>query len=183
VHPVGPDGQLLGSDGLPLLPATCVLAGPGVKRSDATTPLSTRTKLSQPRTILLKNDLLYVEERGRKRITAFRLGSTSCLDGNVAAPGNFCPLVPRGKKGKKKKPQQADDRTDPQNNYDSLAFDPTSETIFGTQFFRGRIDAYHLAADGTLPKHTTLRSDEDIRMSPVGLVASNHFLYVAAGAF
>jgi 6-phosphogluconolactonase (cycloisomerase 2 family) len=183
VHPVGPDGQLLGSDGLPLLPATCLLSGPDQKRSDATTPLSTRTKLSQPRTVLLKDDLLYVEEQGRKRIAVFRLGSTSCLDGNVAAPGNFCPLVPSGKKGKKMKPQAAEAKTDPENTYDALAFDDSKSTILGTQFFHGRVDAYKLTPDELVPKHTSLRSDEDIRMSPVGLVASGKFLYVSGGAF
>jgi hypothetical protein len=75
------------------------------------------------------------------------------------------------------------------------------ETLIGSQFFRGRLDAFRLQPPGKsncklttcpgtgtrccLPRKESARSAEDLRMSPVGLAVApapdGQVLYVAAG--
>jgi hypothetical protein len=98
------------------------------------------------------------------------------------------------------KPQQATSRTTSQFNYEGMVFSgPDDTVIIGAQFFRGRIDSYRVDYSPAnvkriLPKHTKQRSKEDLRMSPVGILASpprmmtepetaGRFLYVSGGAF
>ena len=76
------------------------------------------------------------------------LGTASCLDGKVAAPGNFCPLVPRGKKGKKMKPQQATSRTTSQFNYEGMVFSGPDDTVIIGAGAAGLAAASELAAKG-----------------------------------
>ena len=55
-------------------------------------------------------------------------------------------------------------------------------TIIGAQFQKGRIDAFSLNDDGTLPSGATRTTKADIRTSPFRMFVSNGVLYVGAGA-
>lgn len=55
-------------------------------------------------------------------------------------------------------------------------------TVFATEFQRGRVDAYRLQpADNRFIVKKPKRTDEDVRTSPVGLIAHGNVLYVASG--
>jgi 6-phosphogluconolactonase (cycloisomerase 2 family) len=176
VFAIDPNGQL------PATPEECRPGTAEDERPAATAPLSYRNRLFRPKSFLVAGDMLYVEERGRKQITAFKLGGFSKEDFSCEAPpGNFCPLAARGKKGKTK-PQPVASRTAGQVNYEGLVLDRTGTTLLGAQFFRGRIDAYRLRKDGRLRKRPSRSSREDLRMSPVRMaVSEDNVLYVAAG--
>lgn len=159
------------------------------ERSDATTPFSYRDRLARPKTVLVDNGMLYVEERARRQITAFQL----MPDGNFAAP------TPAGKKGKQLKPQPISSRTKQVVGYEDLVFGsnpppvdenddgkvdppPRQTTLIGAGFVRGRIDSYRLAdAPKTLHHQPTRTSKQDLRMTPVRMTVDGKVLYVAAG--
>jgi hypothetical protein len=55
-------------------------------------------------------------------------------------------------------------------------------TLFGTEFQRGRVDAYRIEpTEKRFIAKRPRRSEEDVRTSPVGLVAVDDVLYVAGG--
>jgi 6-phosphogluconolactonase (cycloisomerase 2 family) len=132
-----------------------------------TEPSSERRKLQNPKAFVIKDGVLYVEERARRRITAFRL----LPDGNFEEPTE--------NENGKKKWQPAESKTARLVNYEGLELFGTR--IFASQFFKGRIDAYLILDDGRIRSHPT-RSEEDLSMSPVRMTTSpDGVLYVAAG--
>lgn len=54
--------------------------------------------------------------------------------------------------------------------------------LFGTVFGKGRIDAYVLEPDGTLPRRPTRHTRKNLFRTPVGLAALGQVLFVAAGS-
>jgi 6-phosphogluconolactonase (cycloisomerase 2 family) len=54
-------------------------------------------------------------------------------------------------------------------------------TILGSQFIDGRIDAYRIRDDGTVPGQPTKTTRGNVRTTPVGLAVRNDVLYVATG--
>jgi len=161
IFPIGPDGSLQAQ------PAECRPARSGEDRPPVTTPLSERRKLQRPKAFLIAGDMLYVEERLLRKITAFHL----------QPDGTFFPPTVTGKKTRQQRPAS---RTDRILQYEDLV--PHRSTLLGAQFFRGRIDAYRLRADGRLPKQPTRTSVADVRLTPVRVRASDDdVLYVAAG--
>jgi 6-phosphogluconolactonase (cycloisomerase 2 family) len=181
----------LGSDGS--LPATdCHLATKGRSRSDRTTPYALRTNLHTPESFIIDGDTIYVEQRGAKRIAAFRLeadGAWACpttKDGGPAVNDTLkCPcLDPTDTKTcptKKLKQQKSLSRTNTVFPYTDLLLE--GSTLIGSQFFHGRVDAYVINSDGTLPKSPSGTTEEDVRMSPVRMTVSadGRTLYVSAG--
>jgi 6-phosphogluconolactonase (cycloisomerase 2 family) len=157
--------------GVRVLPAQCQPARPGVPRTDETEPLSYRNRLARPKTVLIEDGMLYVEERSRRQITAFEL----MPDGNFAAP------TPAGKKGRKLKPQPISSRTQQVVGYENLVFDTSRQTLIGAGFVRGRIDSYRLGEDRNVRRQPTRTSQQDLRMTPVRMTVGGRVLYVAAG--
>jgi 6-phosphogluconolactonase (cycloisomerase 2 family) len=182
----------LGADGS--LPSTgCHGARKGEPRTEPTTPYSHRTKLRVPESFLINGDLLYVEQRVAKRIAAYRLepdGGFTCPtthDGAPAADASLkCPC-PAGSDSttcppKKLQRQKSVSRTGSVFPYTDLIL-VRGPTLLGSQFFHGRIDAYRLKPDGSVPKAPNGHTTENLRTSPVRMTvrAGGSVLYVAAG--
>ena len=55
-------------------------------------------------------------------------------------------------------------------------------TILGAQFQTGRIDAFALSPDGTLPSGATRTTQANVATSPFRMFVSSGVLYVGAGA-
>ncbi|MGH7894853.1 MAG: hypothetical protein ACREQL_09300, partial [Candidatus Binatia bacterium] len=96
----------------------------------------------------------------------------------------------------KNKFQQPRGRTDIGFGYDALLIvpaagsssSPAASTLYGTQFYNGRIDVFSLS-NGLLPmkgeappQKTRLKTPDDLKTSPVRFVADDATLYVAAGS-
>ena len=157
--------------GARVLPAQCQPARQGVARTEETEPLSFRNRLARPKSVLIEDGMLYVEERSRRQITAFEL----MPDGNFAAP------TPAGKKGRRLKPQPVSSRTKQVVGYENVVFDASRQTLIGAGFVRGRIDSYRLGEDRNVRKQPTRTSQQDLRMTPVRMTVGGRVLYVAAG--
>jgi hypothetical protein len=98
-----------------------------------------RKQLRRPKAFVIVNGILYVEELNRKRISAFQL-----------VDGLFSPPTYADRKNQKPRP---DSTTNLQVTYQGLVHHLS--TLLGTQFPRGRVDAYRLGDDGRLPKQPT----------------------------
>ena len=172
-----------GTTGPALSGSTCLKAVRDT--TPVTSVLSTRTRLQGARSILLNGNVLFVEERFVKRVSTFAL----------TADGLFDPAVPVDKK-QKDKLQQRRGRTAKDSGYDALLIfppatvspPPTALTLYGTQFFHGRIDAFAIPAGGQLPMRpdpplkVKVRTKEDLKTSPVRMIAADATLYVAGGS-
>lgn len=165
VFGIAADGSLSGLDGAPLGPTDCTVAS----EETATVPLSARRRLQNIKAFVLVGNVIYAEDRGRRRIRAFRL----------QADGNFEPPVKE--EGKRKQWQPAESKTVPVAQYQGLVHHRSA--LIGTQFFRGRIDSYLLDAEGKLRRHPARLSEADLRLTPVRLLADENAVYVAAGEF
>jgi hypothetical protein len=122
--------------------------------------------------------MLYVEQRFRKRITAFRLKDGLFCDSDVQCPG-FDPMGSDKCKKKQEKrikqgksPRQcAADNVQFAQYEDVVRF---GDTLIGTQFFKNRVDFYRLKPDdlekGPLPKNHG-ESKVDVRITPVRATA------------
>jgi hypothetical protein len=227
----------------------CPSSACGVKRPQRTIPISTRRRLQKPKALIVVGDMVYVEERALKRITAFQLqpdgtfcdtplgektcvggdengeacgkdtdcpGGTctaeQCLGGSQAGasctsdsqcPGGVCgsdpgePCVPiletkgcaRRKAKREKRGQQCPaSLTGEVLQYEDVVL--AGETLLGTQYFKGRVDAYRLrpldkhdpgSPRVRLPSGPTVSSARDVVMTPVRALANGDVLYVAAG--
>jgi hypothetical protein len=213
VHPLRADG------GLPAMPDDCRNGPSDAERPPRTVPLSTRRRIQNPKAFILRGDMLYVEERARHRIISFQLqpdGTFCDVPGKVCAadPGTLCskdkdcaegdtcietepepcvsflqrPKCARGRGSKpKRKEQCAASATTHVLQYEDIVL--AGDTILGTQFFRGRVDAYRLKPDARLPDtprvklpgNPTRTSEQDVRMTPVRATVAGRTLYVAAG--
>ncbi len=156
--------------------SSCKQAG---ERPPVTQPLSSRRGLGQPKSIVLDGEILYVEERFRKRIAAFRLKDGLFCDSEAQCPGFDTMGSERCKEKQAKrfangKPtrQCAASRTHVVVQYENLL--QFRETLLGTQFFKGRIDGYLLKPESTkgpLPERPAVISEVDLRMTPVRAIA------------
>jgi hypothetical protein len=186
VFDIAADGRLFGADHLPPETPLEQICGssnsdPDKKRSEPTEPFSERRKIADIKSFVIAGNLLYAEDRGRRRIRAFEL----MADGNFPAP------TPDPKPNQPDKViwPAATSKTKRVANYQQILH--FRDAILGTQFFRGRIDSYALnPADGSLPNGATNLSDDDLRLTPVRLIAAENLdggggatLYVAAGEF
>jgi 6-phosphogluconolactonase (cycloisomerase 2 family) len=161
-------------------------------------PYSQRQRLNGAAPIILLDGIIYVGQRFRQTISAFQL----CPNQFSAAP-NLCPLqgcCPTGgffqqpkldKAGMPKidtttklpefKYRQTNlSRTQNNIRYNALAL--AGRTIIGAQFQKGRIDAFSLNADGTLPSGATRTTQANVATSPFRMFVSNGVLYVGAGS-
>jgi len=171
VFGINPDGSLFGPNGSPLV-TDCRGATPEGPRPDPTPPLSERRKIHDVKTFVISGGFLYAEDRGRRRIKAFRLQP----DGNFPPPTIENPAKPN-----KKTWAKAESKTNSVAQYQMIALH--NQALIATQFFHGRIDSYALEADGNVPRKTKKRSNADLRYTPVRLVADQDVVYVAAGEF
>ena len=122
-----------------------------------TLPISERRRIERPRSFLILDDRVYVEEVETKRIKAFSL----------QPDGLFPPPTMVGKRLRWEKPVS---RTASVLGYaDLLLF---RSTLLASQFEKGRIDAYRLKPDGRLPRQPTRHTKEDVRTSPVRMTIS-----------
>jgi 6-phosphogluconolactonase (cycloisomerase 2 family) len=166
VFPINADGSL------PAAPDQC-RNRQDEKRPPKTAPSSVRNKLSGVKALALKDGVLYVVQRGVSKIDAFRL-----MD-----DGNFQAERTKGKNGKKKVYQKPLNTTDKIVIYEGMIL--YKNTLLVSNFGRGRIDAYAIRKgrrQGKLPKQPTVESQEDVRMSPVGIYAFGDVVYVGGGA-
>ncbi len=169
---------------------------------------SARRRLQRPKGFVLIGDMIYVEERALRQIIAFRLqpDGTFCdakhkdASGNQVAPEScgdpsyFLP-TPRCLRQQEKHQRQqcAASVTGRLLQYEGLVLAPGDgtappETLLGSQYFKGRLDAYRLRpeerlanAPVKLPMEPTFTSDPNPVMTPVRLTASAKAAYVAGG--
>jgi 6-phosphogluconolactonase (cycloisomerase 2 family) len=155
---------------IPATPALCRPLDENNNRPPDTGPVSERRKLNGPKSFLIADGILYVEERDVGRISSFRL----LPDGNFEPPTQS---------GDKRKFQKRESRTNVTVPYEQIVLH--GRTLFGSYFGRGRIDAFRLRDDGRLPGKRSAHTDEDVRMTPVGITTSleANVLYVGSGSF
>jgi hypothetical protein len=208
VHRINPDGSLLtpastcfeeAPEGADTLTYVAQVTTPWVSR---------RVKLFRPRPMSLVtidgSENLYVVQQSESRIRAF------AMVGHLFSPPNPYPDVsnipPPPSEGGTKEDQRARERfrrdlfgqrkykkgeqaqaLKPKSNgrgyrFGTVVVGPEGATLFGAQFFSGRVDAYPLDSGGL--KRSRPRSTEgDPKASPVGLVKHPDLpvLYVAGG--
>ncbi|HYR95845.1 MAG TPA: hypothetical protein VEM57_03875 [Candidatus Binatus sp.] len=171
-------------------------------------PDSVRTRIQNPKAIIVVGDMIYVEERALRRMIAFRLqpDGTFCDKKRNRTDKNdtffedctgFDPLASRAcarlqakaqAKGKRRQ-QCIASQTAEVLQYEGLALHPNGETLIGAQFFKGRVDSYRLRPDtrlpaaprSKLPRQPSAESEPDPRMTPVRLAVQGNTVYVAAG--
>jgi len=170
---------------------------PAVMRAD-----SARKRLQRPKAFIVVGDFIYVEERSIHRLTAFRLqpDGTFCdkgkdASGNVVAEscGDLAYFLPTSRcarrQAKEQRQQCAASKTASVLQYEDLVLHPGGETLIGTQYFKGRLDAYRLKPEPRLPDAPTVRlpkqptfiSTANPVMTPVRLTATDRAVYVAGG--
>ena len=170
--------------------------------SKVKTPDSERKRLQRPKAFLVVGDFVYVEERALRRLTAFRLqpDGTFCdrgkdANGNVVAEscGDIAYFLPTPacarRQAKKQRQQCAASTTGRILQYEGLVLHPGGDTLLGTEFFKGRVDAYRLKPEPRLagaprvrlPKGPTRFSEANPVMTPVRLTATEKAVYVAGG--
>jgi 6-phosphogluconolactonase (cycloisomerase 2 family) len=184
VYPIAADGSL------PAGPADCG------RKSQETCPLSERRKLRRPRAFVLDGDEIYVDSVDKRRIIGFTLSAgqfaapvqkktgvtaIACHDTTAKSTTTACVLCDAAGTVLKGpfRYQQSATRTHITRPYQDVVF--ADGSLLGSQFLRGRIDAFRLQTDGALPKQPTRSTTEDLRGSPVGLALRGRVLYVAGG--
>jgi 6-phosphogluconolactonase (cycloisomerase 2 family) len=173
------DGRLQ----LELQPADCHL---GKSPSTPTCPISARRKILRPRSFAIDGDHLYVESLFYHRIFAYRLTGGLFEPPVRKKTGEVVSVCLRDAKGDTLtdgpfKWQKPSSKTAAENAYQDVVLD--DGTLYGSQFLRGRVDAFRLKDTGELPKGAARTTKEDVRGSPVGVLARGNTLYVAAGEF
>ena len=170
--------------------------------SKVKTPDSERKRLQRPKAFVVVGDFVYVEERALRRLTAFRLqpDGTFCdrgkdANGNVVAEscGDIAYFLPTPacarRQAKKQRQQCAASTTGRILQYEGLVLHPGGDTLLGTEFFKGRVDAYRLKPEPRLagapmvrlPRGPTRFSEANPVMTPVRLTATEKAVYVAGG--
>jgi hypothetical protein len=165
---------------LQLAPTDCHL---GKTPSSPTCPLSVRRRLPRARSFILDGDHIYIESLIDRRLFAFQL-TNGLFDfpikkktGQVLSP---CLLDTAGNAVQGPfRFQKFSSRTRVISPYQDIVL--ANGSILGSQFLRGRVDAYRLTAAGELPQGTSRNTKADVRGSPVGLAALGNTLYVAGG--
>jgi len=185
VYQQGPDGNFLpGVDdtGAAVDPVGC---------STVVIPYSQRQKLNGAAPIILLDGIIYVGQRFRRAITAFQLCPNQFSSDPFLCPtGGFfrqqkvkndgTPKLDSKGQPEFKYRQKNLSRTHNDIRYNALAL--AGRTIIGAQFQKGRLDAFSLNDDGTLPSGATRTTKADIRTSPFRMFFDNGVLYVGAGA-
>jgi hypothetical protein len=156
-------------------------------------PYSQRQRLNGAAPMILLDGIIYVGQRFRRTISAYQL-----CPNQFSSDPEFCPTGGffRQQKFKKDGQPQVDSnntnlpvfkyrqmnlsRTHNDIRYNALAL--AGRTIIGAQFQKGRIDAFNLNDDGTLPSGATRTTKADVRTSPFRMFVSNGVLYVGAGS-
>lgn len=175
-------------------PDECGPSPKGGTRPPVTDPTatggSTRKNLREPKPLAIATiggvPFVYVDERGSRRISGFRLDpATVCTPPDpTLGLGNFCPADRIHPNTKKLRYQKPDSHTMPLILYEDLILH--GNTLLAANFGKGRIDAFLIPTSGPrtgkLPKKPTASSNQDVRMSPVHLTADGTVLYVATGA-
>lgn len=178
VYPLTPDAS--GRLQLQLTPGDCHL---GKSESPPTCPLSAQRKLPRARSFVVDGDHLYVESLIDRRLFAFVLtGGLFELPVRKKTGESVSPCLRDAAGNTVKGPfrwQKPSSKTQAFSPYQDVVLD--GGTLFGSQFLRGRVDAYHLTPGGELPRASTRSTKEDVRGSPVGLAARGNVLYVAGG--
>ena len=177
VYQLGPDGNFLDgvdSDGNPVSASSCTAV---------VVPYAQRRKLNGAAPLVLLDDILYVGERFRRAISSFQLCPNQfSSDPAVCPTGGFFNDPKTNNKGvstnRFRQPRLS--RTHNDIRYNALAL--AGRTILGAQFQKGRIDAFSLSDDGSLPSGATRITKADIRTSPFRMFVNNDVLYVGAGA-
>jgi len=177
VYQLGPDGNFLDgvdADGNPVAAVGC---------SAVVVPYAQRKRLNGAAPLVLLDNILYVGERFRRAISSFVLCPNQfSSDPATCPPGGFFTDPKTNKKGEvtNRFRQPRLSRTHNDIRYNALAL--AGRTILGAQFQKGRIDAFSLGDDGSLPSGATRTTKADIRTSPFRMFVSNGVLYVGAGA-
>ncbi len=177
-YSLGPDGRFIKcltdeeADDPNTAPPICTVPlGPEGCDKDADTnqPISRRKRLAGPGPIILDGDRIFISERFRKKVSVFQL-SADGLFSLVEKNNNPDKLVWR---------QPRLSGTTSEIRYNGLV--KANNTIIGTQFSEGRVDAYKLRSDGNLPGEPTHRTDKNVRSSPVRMTVRGNMLYVGGG--
>ncbi len=134
--------------------------------SIANQPISRRKKMAGPGPLILDGNRLFVSERFRRKVSVFDLN----------ADGTFATSPNKDDEPRWKQPRASSTKSG--IRYNGLV--KANNTILGTQFSDGRIDAYRLR-DGNLPNEPTQQTDKDVRSSPVRMTVRNNVLYVGGG--
>jgi hypothetical protein len=185
VYQLGPDGNFLpgvDSAGAAVNPVGC---------STVVVPYSQRQKMNGAAPIILLDGIIYVGQRFRRTISAFQLCPNQFSSDPFLCPtGGFfreqklkkdgTPKLDSNGQPEFKYRQKNLSRTHNDIRYNALAL--AGRTIIGAQFQKGRLDAFSLNADGTLPSGATRTTKADIRTSPFRMFFDNGVLYVGAGA-
>jgi hypothetical protein len=160
----------------------------GDDRPPLTRPTWCRRRLNSPRLAVDERGILYAHDRPRGKIFGFRELTPPTL---VDASDSSLPCTEETEScacsNKRAAQQRADAKTAAVAAYEDLLIE--NETLFGSEFQRGRIDAYRLVPDASrfIRRHPR-RSGEDVRMSPVGMTlrtdpvaGGDATLYLAGG--
>jgi hypothetical protein len=185
VYQLGPDGNFL-----PGVESTGAAVDP-VGCSKVVVPYSQRQKMNGAAPIILLDGIIYVGQRFRRTISAFQLCPNEFSSDPFLCPtGGFfrqqklkndgTPKLNSNGQPEFKYRQKNLSRTHNDIRYNALAL--ADRTIIGAQFQKGRLDAFSLNADGSLPSGATRTTMANITTSPFRMFVSNGVLYVGAGA-
>jgi len=200
IFPIDADGSLpvKPADPTDVPPRNCRIDVRQTAHSDAvakkdatldltTCPLAERRKLLTPDSFVISDaDILYVESLASRQIIAFTLTDglfVPAIKKKTGEPFDVCVAEKTNETTGKIKYQKALGKTNVTQQYHDITLFAPKGTIYGSQFTRGRLDAYHIKANGKLPKDPTRRTPEDARQTPVGITVSadGRTLYVAGG--
>jgi 6-phosphogluconolactonase (cycloisomerase 2 family) len=129
-------------------------------------PISRRKKMAGPGPLILDGNRLFVSERFRRKVSVF----------DLQANGTFATSLNKDDEPRWKQARASSTKSE--TRYNGLV--KANNTILGTQFSDGRIDAYRLN-DGNLPNQPTRQTEKDVRSSPVRMTVRNNVLYVGGG--
>lgn len=160
-------------------PASCDPSGDRTP----TRPSWCRRRINGPRLAVDEAGSLYIEDRYRGRILGFKQFSPPFLvdatDSSQPCPDGEANCVCSRKKKEQQKP---DRKTAVVAPYEEIIVH--ASTLFGSDFQDGRVDGYNLRpAETKFIAKQPIQSEEDVRMSPVGLTAVDNMLYLATGEF
>lgn len=136
------------------------------KGAETNQPTSRRKKMAGPGPIILDGNRLFVSERFRRKVSVFDLQPDGTFSFTIRDDGG------------QRWHQERSSSTKSETRYNGLV--KANDTIIGTQFSDGRLDAYRLR-DGNLPNEPTRQTDKDVRSSPVRMTVRNNVVYVGGG--
>lgn len=141
------------------------------KDADINQPISRRKKMAGPGPLILDGNRLFVSERFRRKVSVFDLQPNGTFEFELKDPADPT--------GDVKWKQARSSSTKSEIRYNGLV--KANNTILGTQFSDGRIDAYKLKDGVDLPNQPTSQTVKDVRSSPVRMTVRDNMLYVGGG--